>query len=215
MTKTNSLSQQRREEIFRAAHKCFVSNGFHATSMVDIAREFGMSVGHVYNYFPSKQAIIGGLIEQGIQEFYVQSSELLASSTQGDFSKVREVVKRNLAHSHEKNLIRLTLELLLEAARDPKLSQVIIEADRKVRAHLSGLHHIKSDEECARLEIMMAIFEGLGLRILRNPDINMEKVYDEVAYRLFMPRMELEHQIKELKAQNERLQKKLDQLSSK
>lgn len=45
MTKSRSLSQQRREEIFRAAHKCFVSRGFHATSMTDIAREFGMSVG--------------------------------------------------------------------------------------------------------------------------------------------------------------------------
>lgn len=47
-----NLAQQRREEIIRAAHKCFITRGFHATGMADIAREFGMSAGHIYNYFP-------------------------------------------------------------------------------------------------------------------------------------------------------------------
>lgn len=41
-----NLAQQRREEIIRAAHKCFITRGFHATGMADIAREFGMSAGH-------------------------------------------------------------------------------------------------------------------------------------------------------------------------
>lgn len=179
MTKSRSLSQQRREEIFRAAHKCFVSRGFHATSMTDIAREFGMSVGHVYNYFPSKQAIIEGLIEQGIEEFYVNSSELLSCSIEGNFEKAREAIKRSLSPNHNPNQIRLTLELLVEATHDPKLSKIIEEADTKVRTHLMDMHQIKvsSREEEARLEVMMAMFEGLGMRILRHPGIDMDGIY--------------------------------------
>lgn len=217
MTKYHSLSQQRREEIFRAAHKCFVSRGFHATSMTDIAREFGMSVGHVYNYFPSKQAIIEGLIEQGIEDFYINSSELMASSSEGDFDVVREAVKKKLLVSHDKDQVRLTLELLVEATHDTKLSNAIVEADKKVRAHLRDLHH--SQGECTqdetRIEILMAMFEGLGLRVLRNPEIDMDRIYDEVALRLFKPRLALERQVQELQARNAELEAMVEKLKAK
>lgn len=68
-----NLAQQRREEIIRAAHKCFITRGFHATGMADIAREFGMSAGHIYNYFPSKTAIIEEVISRGMEDFYKNS----------------------------------------------------------------------------------------------------------------------------------------------
>lgn len=217
MTKYRSLSQQRREEIFQAAHKCFVSRGFHATSMTDIAREFGMSVGHVYNYFPSKQAIIEGLIEQGIEDFYINSSELMASSSEGDFDEVREAVKKKLLISHDKDQVRLTLELLVEATHDPKLSKAIVEADKKVRAHLKDLHHSQGccTQDETRIELLMAMFEGLGLRVLRNPEINMDRIYDEVALRLFQPRWELERQMEALKARNAELEAMVNSLKAK
>lgn len=59
------LAKQRREQILTAAAKCFLSKGFHATGMGDIAREFGMSAGHIYNYFPSKMAIIEEVLLRG------------------------------------------------------------------------------------------------------------------------------------------------------
>ncbi len=214
MTKSSSLSQQRREEIFQAAHKCFLSRGFHATSMTDIAREFGMSVGHVYNYFPSKQAIIEGLIEQGIEEFYINSRELLSCSS--DFAKAREAIKRSMSPNHNPDQIRLTLELLVEATHDPKLSKVIEEADRKVRSHLMEMHHItiSNQEEEAKLEVMMAMFEGLGMRILRHPGINMEEIYDEMARRLCKPRYMLERQLSEVLARNAALEEEVRKLKA-
>lgn len=214
MTKSSSLSQQRREEIFQAAHKCFLSRGFHATSMTDIAREFGMSVGHVYNYFPSKQAIIEGLIEQGIEEFYINSRELLSCSS--DFAKAREAIKRSMSPNHNPDQIRLTLELLVEATHDPKLSKVIEEADRKVRTHLMEMHHItiSNQEEEAKLEVMMAMFEGLGMRILRHPGINMEEIYDEMARRLCKPRYMLERQLSEVLARNAALEEEVRKLKA-
>lgn len=214
MTKSSSLSQQRREEIFQAAHKCFLSRGFHATSMTDIAREFGMSVGHVHNYFPSKQAIIEGLIEQGIEEFYINSRELLSCSS--DFAKAREAIKRSMSPNHNPDQIRLTLELLVEATHDPKLSKVIEEADRKVRTHLMEMHRItiSNQEEEAKLEVMMAMFEGLGMRILRHPGINMEEIYDEMARRLCKPRYMLERQLSEVLARNAALEEEVKKLKA-
>ena len=76
---SKNLAQQRREEIIHAAHKCFVTKGFHATGMADIAREFGMSAGHIYNYFPSKTAIIEEVISRGMEDFYKNSCALQES----------------------------------------------------------------------------------------------------------------------------------------
>lgn len=83
---SKNLAQQRREEIIRAAHKCFITRGFHATGMADIAREFGMSAGHIYNYFPSKTAIIEEVISRGMEDFYKNPAR---------FRKAKTVMKRH------------------------------------------------------------------------------------------------------------------------
>ncbi|MEA5365508.1 helix-turn-helix domain-containing protein [Amycolatopsis sp., V23-08] len=47
-----------RSQIVAAARRCFSRDGFHQTSMPDIAAEAGVSVGAPYRYFASKEAII-------------------------------------------------------------------------------------------------------------------------------------------------------------
>lgn len=89
---SKNLAQQRREEIIKAAHKCFIAKGFHATGMADIAREFGMSAGHIYNYFPSKTAIIEEVISRGMEDFYKNSCAL---------RKIRVATRRLFSKSDE------------------------------------------------------------------------------------------------------------------
>lgn len=48
----------RREQILDAAEACFVRNGFHRTTMADLAREAAMSQGNFYRYFASKEDIV-------------------------------------------------------------------------------------------------------------------------------------------------------------
>ena len=56
------ISSERREakraEIVAAARRCFARDGFHQTSMPDIAAEAGVAVGAPYRYFASKEEII-------------------------------------------------------------------------------------------------------------------------------------------------------------
>jgi AcrR family transcriptional regulator len=54
----------RRERILDAAERSFIHAGFHRTTMQDVAREAGMSPGNLYRYFPSKDAIVEGLVER-------------------------------------------------------------------------------------------------------------------------------------------------------
>lgn len=47
-----------RSQIVAAARRCFSRDGFHQTSMPDIAAEAGLSVGAPYRYFAGKEEII-------------------------------------------------------------------------------------------------------------------------------------------------------------
>ena len=59
-----ALADVRRRQILDAAADVFARRGFHAASMAEIARSFGMSAGHIYNWFDSKEAIIEALVER-------------------------------------------------------------------------------------------------------------------------------------------------------
>ena len=55
---TDERRAANRSQIVAAARRCFSRDGFHRTSMPDIAAEAGMSVGAPYRYFAGKEEII-------------------------------------------------------------------------------------------------------------------------------------------------------------
>ncbi|MDI5964526.1 helix-turn-helix domain-containing protein [Streptomyces sp. SL13] len=55
---TEARREARRAEIVAAARRCFSRDGFHQTSMPDIAKEAGVSAGASYRYFAGKEEII-------------------------------------------------------------------------------------------------------------------------------------------------------------
>ncbi|HEY2191430.1 MAG TPA: TetR/AcrR family transcriptional regulator [Actinomycetospora sp.] len=73
---TEERREARRREIVAAARRCFARDGFHQTSMPDIAREAGMSAGAFYRYFPSKDDVI---LEIAGQAFGVMAGRIEAS----------------------------------------------------------------------------------------------------------------------------------------
>src|SRR5437763_4621330 len=50
-------------QILEAAFSCFAKRGFHQTSMHDISAEAGISVGLIYRYFESKEAVISAMAD--------------------------------------------------------------------------------------------------------------------------------------------------------
>lgn len=58
------LLQARRNQILDAASKVFAIKGFHPTTVKDIAQEAGIADGTIYNYFPSKTALLIGVFDR-------------------------------------------------------------------------------------------------------------------------------------------------------
>lgn len=46
-----------RQAILQAAYELFISHGYHATSMRQIVQHAGITMGGIYNHFPSKESI--------------------------------------------------------------------------------------------------------------------------------------------------------------
>jgi AcrR family transcriptional regulator len=54
---TPSRGEQTRSAILQAAHDLFVEQGYHGTSMRQVASRAGLALGGLYNHFPSKEAV--------------------------------------------------------------------------------------------------------------------------------------------------------------
>jgi AcrR family transcriptional regulator len=72
---------QRRDEIIAAAKKVFARNGFHATTVADVAKEAELSYGSVYWYFDSKEDLFRQLI--AVEEYGLRTHVAVALAKSG------------------------------------------------------------------------------------------------------------------------------------
>lgn len=60
--------EERRQELLKTALELFSEKGYEQTSITDIAGRLGIAQGLCYRYFPSKEALLDGALEQYAQE---------------------------------------------------------------------------------------------------------------------------------------------------
>lgn len=71
------VREERRRQIMGAALTMFTSKGITACKMGDIAREAGLSHGHVYNHFASKEELLEAIVYES-QDIYTRLLEQIA-----------------------------------------------------------------------------------------------------------------------------------------
>ena len=180
--KASPKAEVRRQQILDAAAECFRKSGFHGASMSEIAKSFGMSAGHIYNYFDSKESIIQALVQRDLDQTLERIAKLQGEKDilKAMLGTVDEGVQRRIARSE------LDTEILAEAARNPKIAQVVQRADTvirdKVHLLLLGILDEKSQQPAcertisAKATILMALFDGLQIRAIRHPNLQAEEV---------------------------------------
>jgi len=61
---TRPRGEDTRRRLIEAAHGQFLQNGYHGTSMRQIAQAAGLAVGGIYNHFPSKDEVFAAVLDQ-------------------------------------------------------------------------------------------------------------------------------------------------------
>jgi AcrR family transcriptional regulator len=173
--------EARRRQILEAAIRCFRKNGFHAASMSSLAKEAGMSVGHMNHYFENKEAIIDAFVEEKLESFYDLMNRLREAGPPLADAMVDDAV-HGFDDMCDPDNARLFLEITAEAARNPAVGGAVREVDRKIRSAFSDF----LAESCGcgedgdraalngRIEMVAAVYEGLTIRAIRHPDLDRE-----------------------------------------
>lgn len=91
--------------ILRCAQNCFVDQGYHGTTIREVAAAAGLSVPGLYHHYKSKQALLVAICEAGMRDLWERSQAALA---EGGDDLVRQldllVECLVLFHAHRREL---------------------------------------------------------------------------------------------------------------
>ncbi|MGY8838088.1 MAG: TetR/AcrR family transcriptional regulator [Enterobacterales bacterium] len=178
-----AIAQARREQILTAAAECFRRKGYHGAGMAEISKTAGMSAGHIYNYFESKEAIIESIIEKDMEEMFSifqqfedHPGDVLAALLDG----LNIGVQRHM----DTGACVVDLDMMAEAGRNVKVASLLRDMDTQARGRMrqlltserSALKDIDELELESRINVIFSMMAGLLLRKLLYPELTEKTV---------------------------------------
>ena len=132
------------DTILAATARVLVKKGFDGLTTNAVAEAAGVSIGSLYQYFPSKEALVAALIEQHIEEMNSAILHELTRVAQLPMAQaVRAVIELTIrAHSVEPELHRVLTEQVPRVGRLARLA----EADSICRRMVSGILAARKEE---------------------------------------------------------------------
>jgi len=173
---------EKRQEILDAAARCIARDGFQGTSTADICREAGISPGHLYHYFASKEEILTALTAAGLEKFAERFAEMMQSD-----DAIGALVAEIGRHKDKKRdpqrhaMSRMALEMLVEAGRNPDIARIV----RKNSAMLCALlvDFIQSGQLRGQIDpgldpnvaaaMILSVMDGMRTLMIRDPDADI------------------------------------------
>jgi AcrR family transcriptional regulator len=183
-------SRQTVAAILAAAARVFAELGYANTSTNHIADQAGVSIGSLYQYFPSKDAILVALAEEHVENA---------------FAAVLEEV-RDKREAPARELLRCLVDALLRAhQKEPRLHRVIFEEahllDRSFRQRLEELDdralrlardiieergdELAVDDPVMASFVVVHVLEGIThTTVIRHPEVLSHPEFREELFRL-------------------------------
>ncbi len=167
----------RSAQVLEAAAKCFSREGFHGASMASIAAEAAMSVGQIYRYFPSKEAVIAALVEQHLADRSRRLEDLRARA-EDPVEQLLEMARHHTEKVREPRDAALSLEFLAEAARNPRIADILRTVDRAMREHVAQIlaqAGVSDASQGSRIDLIMMLIDNWAIALMKRPDLSVEE----------------------------------------
>lgn len=117
-------AEARPDEVLDAALALFIEKGFAATRVEDIAKRAGLSKGAVYLYFPSKEALIEGLVRRGLSPIADSALEFLTGFRGDPRLVITSVLKMLALRLHDPKAVAIPKIVFREVVTFPELAQM-------------------------------------------------------------------------------------------
>ena len=152
----------KREQILAAAEACFVRNGFHRTTMQDIAREAAMSPANIYRYFESKDDVVVSLAARESERGILLLASLQASGDKR--TELTGIIDAYFVAAPRETAV-LRLEIWTEVTRNPRFSALAEKQEQQFRAWFSEtMSHLATSPDCdldSLYEIARVVLNGM------------------------------------------------------
>ncbi len=164
----------RRAHILDAAEACFARNGFHRTTMQDLAREAAMSPGNFYRYFESKEALVLGLVERERERGTLLVAEMEGS---GDpRGTLLGIIARYFA-SITREAATLRVEIWSESTRNPDIAAMTARTEAESRdwfvATLAALATAPGCDPAGLYALLAPLMKGIVVGRAALPDYDV------------------------------------------
>jgi AcrR family transcriptional regulator len=165
----------RRRQIIEAAQRCFMRNGFEATSIADIIAESGLSAGSLYVHFENKVDIIRQVASEVLTERATDAAAIVARDPLPEPSQlVAEYLDRLRTGSE------IRIHTWSACLRDPELRSVFADfAAQFARLHEAymrtwleqqGLDPAEAAHRAAPLvQVLRGICQGFVIQLALDP----------------------------------------------
>ncbi len=179
----------RRKQIVAAAWDCFTENGYHETTVRDIARRMNASTGVIYRYFNGKDEILQEVVRCG-QEGTAQILDMVAGK-ETSREAIAELLRIYSEEMSEVERIRNAsgaIALWAEALKKDNYYRICESQQKPVFDQLTGLisRGITAGEFKVTLDpeafagFILALLTGLQVQSVLSPGLDTSAYYESV-----------------------------------
>lgn len=174
----------RKGQIIDAARASFIRTGFASARMADIADAAGVSIGLVYRYFPSKEALVEAIVAEEAQGQAKHLLRLVEGRSTDDRLTLDELIDALRATLTDRDRVLLMLEVATAMIRNEGLRQSTIsiqlgQANDFVRRLAPALSSETDPSELnCRLQVVAALTTGVAIQLAVNFDRGADRIME-------------------------------------
>lgn len=123
-----------RSMIIETALKLFITKGYHSTSISNIAKEAGVAVGLMYNYFSSKEELLSSIIDENFEQLFRLVTETLGRDIDKlDVRKMIDIMIETIIKQNQ------SWHLIISVTFQPDISKHIKDKIESFYIHQKGI----------------------------------------------------------------------------
>jgi len=171
MPKHPTQRDQKRQNLIEAAIAVTAARGFQGAGIAEIAAVAGIAPANLYRYFAAKEDLVLAIVEAQRQEIARRLAEAQAGAGSAR-DALRRFMRAVTGAAIEPRMRALWLETLAEAARNPRIAQLLKADDGELAAAFRSLvdraradGEIAPESDAAALaQLLIALMDGAMAR---------------------------------------------------
>lgn len=176
-----------RKAILGAAEGIILRDGYRSAKIADIAKTTGVSVGTLYNYFDSKQAVLDALLEYHRSCFIAHVEQPFDADE--PLKQLRQLVARACEFAEQNEALFKLHAAAIDSSSGARQLVIPSVQDQWLRSNIEKLLRLAADESRVRSDVLMAslvwVLNGLLLSLFadwcHHPDsVSLKQRADEL-----------------------------------